>query len=111
MIYDGRKVEKYYNEPPYLENYHSDYIQLAFFYQESDGKSIISGYYEGIEDQFGINSTHIININLWTLKLHWQWSWDTMIKEFITTWNHEYLHMLGITDGGMLILREMGMDL
>jgi len=109
-MYDGRKVEKYVNDPPYLDNYVSDYLQLGFFYQESDGKRMICGYYEGQEDAYGTNVSHTININLWTLEKYWLLSWDAMMGEFIKTWNHEYLHMLGITDEGMLILREMGME-
>jgi len=104
-MYDGRKIEKIVNDPPYLENYSSDYLQLGFFYQEFE-KAGIGAYYELEEDQFGYNPTHLMNINLFALKKYLDVSWDLMINDFVESWVHEYLHMIGLNEDGLNIIKS-----
>jgi len=105
QMYDGRKVEKIVSDPPYLENYTSDYLQLGFFYQEFE-KTGIGAYYELEEDQFGYNPTHLMNINLFALKKYLDVSWDLMVNDFVESWVHEYLHMIGLNEDGLNIIKS-----
>lgn len=93
-------------EPPYLENYLSDYYQLSFYYRENAKEG---AYYENEESMF--TSIHQISMNLWALKLSYNCSFDLFIKTFIKYWNHEYFHMIGLTEKGLDIIRELGMNI
>lgn len=93
-------------ELPYIENYHSDYTQLCFFYDRSGTIAL----YSWEEDEFGQECYHLMWINLLYLKAFMTWGFDKVVESFMLSWAHEFLHMLGVTDEGVEILRDMGVN-
>lgn len=106
IIYDGRNV-KHEMELPYLDNYYSDYLQLSFYYKKGD---IIVAYYGYQEDDMGNVYAQEIAMNLAhfprSIRFKFQFRW--MIGRFNEVWLHEYLHLIGLTDDALKIIKKKG---
>jgi len=113
-MYDGRKVERSSTSYPMLEAYYSDWHQLEFYFKEwtegydQDGKLRKFkdyGHFETSEDELGGIHSAVIGINLKNFP-NPEKSFDEFIQMFTFTWLHEYLHLVGLSELGLRILRE-----
>lgn len=107
-INEKRETPKYLNIP-YLRNYYSDYHQLSFHYHAFEKRGEYA-FYRHEENAIGSVSYHSISINLFMLKVRLNISFDSMLKSFITSWNHEFFHLIGLTEEAMDLIREKGMN-
>jgi len=104
------KVLKREGTIPYLGNYVSDHNQLGFYYRPFKKGKGEGAYYLNQENVLGTEVYHLIMMNLFALKIYLSIGWNEFIRKFITYWNHEYIHLIGVTEKGINQLRQMGMN-
>lgn len=95
---------------PRLDNYYSDWHQLTFTF-EKDAK--YAGIYVYSEDAHGRVSSQIFALNLSKIpkevtSFNQDWKWNYFINTFNRIWLHEWLHLVGLTERGINLAKELG---
>lgn len=98
---------------PRLDNYYSDYLQLSFYYKIKDTKVAFYAYEEDVHG--GVHS-QVIAINLAKFthprkhkdKEVEDWLFERFVSQFILVWLHEWFHLIGLSEKGIKIMKELG---
>jgi len=95
---------------PRFDNYYSDWHQLTFVLADT---ACFIGIYSFSEDSRGKVHSQVFALNLSKfpeeiLNFNQEWKWDVFITIFKSVWLHEWLHLVGLSERGVDIAKELG---
>lgn len=90
---------------PRFDNYYGDYFQLAFSFEK---KESYAGLYRYEEDPLGKVYSQFMVMNLSKFSKNVTKEWHNFIKIFNIIWLHEFLHLVGLSEKGLRIVKELG---
>jgi len=94
---------------PRIDNYYSDWHQLTFVLARNER---FAGIYYYNEDVLGRVHSQAMALNLSKLNIKHldtkEKPWELFIYIFNKIWLHEWLHLVGLTEKGIKLAKEIG---